>query len=111
MLNLNLYNPLYDKLLDIFHEKFWDHFQRNFSTPRNSSFQIPMKEQKRFTYYFQLEREYFKTTLVWISQLQHNLLSLGLNYMSVKDLLKSSRNTVSLGNATASASCPLPWPS
>lgn len=70
-----------------------------------------MKEQKWFIYCLQLEREYFKTTFVWISHLQHNLLSLGLKYMSVKDLLKSSSNTVSLGNATASASCSLPWPS
>lgn len=109
MLNLKLYNPLYDQLLDIFHENFWDHFLRNFSTPRNSSFQVPMKEQKWFTCYLLLERGYFKATFVWVSQLQHNLLSLGLNNMSVKDLLKSSSNTVSLGNAAASASCSLPW--
>lgn len=59
----NVTKPLYGRLLDVFHENFWDHFLRNSFTSGNFSFQLLMKKHKWFNYYLHLEREYFKLYL------------------------------------------------
>lgn len=62
-----------------------------------------MKDYKWFNCDLHLEREYFKLHLYGF-HIFNMIYSLGQNYMSLKDLLKSGNYPVGLGNATTQAS-------